>query len=140
MTSKRLLMFALLGLALLFGLWYVRGPHALAALVVLVLPPLLLAIAAWRGWARAGFVGGVFALFWFSHGVMLAWSEPSQRAFALLEILLALAVVLYVPAARRLFRFEAPSLTVLLACLAGAALIPLLLAVAGRWRRPDAGQ
>jgi uncharacterized membrane protein len=93
MTSKRLLMFALLALAVLFGLWYMRGAHALAALVVLVLPPLLLAIAAWRGWARAGFVGGVFALFWFSHGVMLAWSEPSQRAFALIEVLLALVVV-----------------------------------------------
>lgn len=93
MTSKRLLMLALLGLALLFGVWYVRGPHAPAALVVLVLPPLLLAAAAWRGWARAGFVGGVFALFWFSHGVMVAWSEPSQRAFALVEVLLALVVV-----------------------------------------------
>jgi len=93
MTSKRLLMFALLALAVLFGLWYVRGPHALAALVVLVLPPLLLAVAAWRGWARAGFVGGVFALFWFSHGVMVAWSEPSQRAFAIVEVLLALVVV-----------------------------------------------
>lgn len=93
MTSKRLLMFALLGLALLFGLWYVHGPHALAALVVLVLPPLLLAIAAWRGWARAGFFGGVFALFWFSHGVMVAWSEPGQRVFALVEVLLALVVV-----------------------------------------------
>lgn len=93
MTSKRLLMFALLALAVLFGLWYVRGPHALAALVVLVLPPLLLAIAAGRGWARAGFVGGVFALFWFSHGVMVAWSEPGQRAFALVEVLLALVVV-----------------------------------------------
>ncbi len=93
MTSKRLLMFALLALAVLFGLWFVRGPHALAALVVLVLPPLLLAIAAWRGWARAGFVAGVFALLWFSHGVMLAWSEPGQRAFALVEVLLALVVV-----------------------------------------------
>ncbi len=93
MTSKRLLMSALLALSVLFGLWYVRGPHALAALVVLVLPPLLLAVAAWRGWTRAGFVGGVFALFWFSHGVMVAWSEPSQRAFALVEVLLALVVV-----------------------------------------------
>jgi uncharacterized membrane protein len=93
MTSKRLLMLALLGLAVLFGLWYVRGPHALAALVVLVLPPLLLAIAAWRGWARAGFMSGVFALFWFSHGVMVAWSEPGQRAFALIEVLLALVIV-----------------------------------------------
>jgi uncharacterized membrane protein len=93
MTSKRLLMLALLAFAVLFGLWYVSGPHALAALAVLVLPPLLLAIAAWRGWARAGFVAGVFALLWFSHGVMLAWSEPSQRAFALVEVLLALLVV-----------------------------------------------
>lgn len=93
MTSKRLLMFALLALAMLFGLWFVRGPHALAALVVLVLPPLLLAIAAWRGWARAGFVAGVFALLWFSHGVMVAWSEPGQRAFALVEVVLALLVV-----------------------------------------------
>ena len=93
MTSKRLLMFALLALAVLFGLWFVRGPHALAALVVLVLLALLLAIAAWRGWARAGFVAGVFALLWFSHGVMVAWSEPGQRAFALVEVGLALAVV-----------------------------------------------
>ena len=46
MTSKRLLMLALLGLALLFGVWYARGPHAPASLVVLVLPPLLLAAAA----------------------------------------------------------------------------------------------
>lgn len=93
MTPKRLLMLALVALAVLFGLWFVRGPHALAALLVLVLPPLLLAIAAWRGWARAGFVAGVFALFWFSHGVMVAWSEPGQRAFALVEVLLALVVV-----------------------------------------------
>ena len=38
-------------------------------------------------------MGGVFALFWFSHGVMVAWSEPDQRAFALIEVLLALLVV-----------------------------------------------
>lgn len=93
MTSKGLLMFALLALAVLFGLWFVRGTHAPAALVVLVPPPLLLAIGAWRGWARAGFVGGVFALFWFSHGVMVAWSDPDQRVFALVEVALALLVV-----------------------------------------------
>lgn len=93
MTSKRLLSLALLALAALFGLWYVRGAHAWAAAVVLVLPPLLLAMAAWRGWPRAGFVSGVLALFWFSHGVMLAWSEPAQRAFALVEVALALLVV-----------------------------------------------
>jgi uncharacterized membrane protein len=93
MTSKRLLALVLLALSTLFGLWFARGAHAWAAALVLVLPPLLLAVAAWRGWPRAGFVSGVFALFWFSHGVMLAWSEPAQRAFALVEVALALLVV-----------------------------------------------
>ena len=93
MNSKRLLAIALLALAVLFGLWAARGAHLLASLLVLVLPPLLLALAAWRGWPRAGFVAGVFALLWFSHGVMVAWAEPGQRAFALVEIALALAVV-----------------------------------------------
>jgi uncharacterized membrane protein len=93
MTSRRLLAFALLGLAALYAAWFVRGAHALAALLVLVLPPLLLALAAWRGWPRARFVSGVLALLWFSHGVMLAWSEPAQRGYALAAIGLALLVV-----------------------------------------------
>ena len=93
MKAKRLLILALLGLAVLFGLWAGRGEHALAAVLLLVLPPLLLAVAAWRGWPRAGFAAGVFALLWFSHGVMLAWSEPAERGFALVEIALALVVV-----------------------------------------------
>ena len=93
MNSKRLLAIALLALAVLFGLWAARGAHLLASLLVLVLPPLLLALAAWRGWPRAGFVAGVFALLWFSHGVMLAWSEPAERAYALVEIVLSLVVV-----------------------------------------------
>ena len=93
MNSKRLLAIALLALAVLFGLWAARGAHLLASLLVLVLPPLLLALAAWRGWPRAGFVAGVFALLWFSHGVMLAWAEPAQRLFALAEAALALVVV-----------------------------------------------
>ena len=62
-------------------------------MLLLVLPPLLLAVAAWRGWPRAGFAAGVFALLWFSHGVMLAWSEPAERGYALIEIALALVVV-----------------------------------------------
>ena len=93
MNSKRLLALALVALAALYGLWFGRGEHALAAMLVLVLPPLLLAVAAWRGWPRAGFVAGVFALLWFSHGVMLAWSEPAERVFAFIEIVLALVVV-----------------------------------------------
>ncbi len=93
MNSQRLLAFALLALAVLFGLWFARGAHALAAMLVLVLPPLLLAIGAWRGWPRARFVAGVFALLWFSHGVMMAWSVPAERMFALIEVALALVVV-----------------------------------------------
>lgn len=93
MNPQRMLALALFGLAVLFGLWYVHGAHAVAALVVLALPPLLLAIGAWRGWPRARFTAGVFALLWFSHGVMLAWSEPAQRVFALIEVALALVVV-----------------------------------------------
>lgn len=93
MKSGRLLALALTALALLYGLWLGRGAHALAAMLVLVLPPLLLAVAAWRGWPRAGFVAGLAALLWFSHGVMLAWSEPAQRVPALLLVALALAVV-----------------------------------------------
>ena len=93
MRSGRLLALALFAVAVLYGLWLGRGAHALAAMLVLVLPPLLLAVAAWRGWPRAGFVAGVAALLWFSHGVMLAWSEPAQRMPALLLVVLALAVV-----------------------------------------------
>ena len=93
MKAKRLLILALLGLAVLFGLWAGRGEHVVAALLLLMLPPLLLVVAAWRGWPRAGFVAGVFALLWFSHGVMLAWSEPAERGYALIEIALALVVV-----------------------------------------------
>ena len=44
----------------------------------------------------------------------------------------ALALVLYLPLAQRLFRFEAPSVTLLLACLGAAALMPLWLAVQRR--------
>ncbi|RBH43902.1 DUF2069 domain-containing protein, partial [Xanthomonas oryzae pv. oryzae] len=36
---------------------------------------------------------GVFALGWFSHGVMSAWSQPQARGMAWMELLLALAVV-----------------------------------------------
>ena len=91
--KRKPLAVALLALAALFVLWFARDEHVLTGLLVFASPPLLLAIAAWRGWPRAGFVAGVLALFWFSHGVMQAWSEPVGRGFALGEIELALAVV-----------------------------------------------
>ena len=91
--SRRPLAGLLLALALLYGLWFARDQHALAAMLVFVLPPLLLAVAAWRGWPRAGFFAGVAALLWFSHGVMVAWADGTQRTFALMATALALGIV-----------------------------------------------
>ena len=91
--KRKPLAVALLALAALFVLWFARDEHVLTGLLVFASPPLLLAIAAWRGWPRAGFVAGVLALFWFSHGVMVAWTRPPERLFAWLEIVLSLVVV-----------------------------------------------
>ncbi len=91
--NRRPLAVLLLALALLYVLWFARDRHAIAAMLVFVLPPLLLAVAAWRGWGRAGFFAGVCALLWFSHGVMLAWVDGSQRGFAMGAIALALGIV-----------------------------------------------
>jgi uncharacterized membrane protein len=91
-TARGLLPGALLGLGLLYVAWFAREPDV-AALVVFALPPFLLALALLRGRARAGFWAGLLALLWFSHGVMVAWSRPHERAFALAEVGLSLAIV-----------------------------------------------
>ena len=91
--KRKPLALALLALAALYACWFARDKHALAALLVFALPPLLLAISAWRGLPRAGFFAGVSALLWFSHGVMTAWVQPAQRGFAIAAIALSLAVV-----------------------------------------------
>ena len=44
-------------------------------------------------WAMA-FWAAVLALFWFSHGVMVAWSRPMEAGLATIEIVLALVVIL----------------------------------------------
>lgn len=91
--NRKPLALALFVLAGLYALWFARDKHMLAGMLVFALPPALLALAAWRGWPRAGFVAGVFALLWFSHGVMTAWAQAEQRGFAFAEIALALAIV-----------------------------------------------
>jgi uncharacterized membrane protein len=35
----------------------------------------------------------VIALAWFSHGVMIAYAEPAQRAYALVEVALSVLIV-----------------------------------------------
>ena len=87
------LLLALIALAALYTYWFLGDKHWLATQLVFTGPPLLLAIALRLGWRRAPFWSGVLALFWFSHGVMSAWTHPDTARLAWVEILLALLVV-----------------------------------------------
>ncbi len=91
-TARWVLRLALLALVLLYSTWFARDSQWIA-LGVFALPPLLLALAVPRRPQHAAFWAGLLALAWFSHGVMVAWSRPPERWFALLEVALALAVV-----------------------------------------------
>ena len=93
LPAHRVLGIALLALSLLYMAWFHDDRHAAAALLVFALPPLLLAVPAWRGGRRAGFWAGVLGLFWFSHGVMHAWAHPEGALFAWTAIALSLVVV-----------------------------------------------
>lgn len=85
---------ALAALALLFVLWFRTAPQPLAAMALFAGPPLLLLVGVLRFRRIAVFWSGVFGLFWFSHGVMLAWDRADERGYALAEIVLALLVVM----------------------------------------------
>ena len=91
--SRIVLAAALFALAALFSLWFHDDRHRIAALLVFTLPPLLAMVAVVRDGATAAFWSGVLGLFWFSHGVMVAWSRPADGVYAWGEILLAIAVV-----------------------------------------------
>ena len=91
--SDVVLVAALLALAALYVAWFAPMPDPWIALSVFAAPPALLALARWRGHRSAAFWAGVLALAWFSHGVMVAWTRAPERAYALLEIGLALVVV-----------------------------------------------
>ena len=88
---NRLLLAALFGLVGLYVFWFATNPWP--ALLVFAAPPLLLALAAWKGSDRSAFWAAVLALFWFSHGVMVAWTRPLESGLASIEIVLALAVI-----------------------------------------------
>lgn len=92
-SSRRVLAASLALLALLYLLWHRDDPHFGAALLVFVLPPLALLAAVLRGLASAPFWSGIAALFWFSHGVMYAWSHPELGVYPWAGIALSLAVV-----------------------------------------------
>ena len=93
MSARRILVAALAALVALYAFWFAHDAHPVAAWLVFALPPALLAIAAARGRRTAGFWSGVFALLWFSHAVMVAWTRPPERGFAFAAVVLSLVVI-----------------------------------------------
>jgi uncharacterized membrane protein len=93
MNARRILIAALVALVALYAFWFVRDAHPFAAWLVFAVPPALLAIAVARGRRTAGFWSGVFALLWFSHAVMVAWTRPPERGFAFAAIVISLVVI-----------------------------------------------
>ncbi len=93
MTARHVLVLALLGLMGLYVAWFGHRPSPTAELLVFALPPLVLAVGVLRRVRSAGFWASVLALAWFSHGVMVAWSRPDERGYALAEVVLALVVI-----------------------------------------------
>ncbi|QDH70728.1 DUF2069 domain-containing protein [Marilutibacter alkalisoli] len=83
----------LLALALVYAAWFRGDAHLVAAMLFFPLPPLLLAIGAWRGNRHAVFWSGVFGLGWFCHGVMMAWAHREQALWAWMVIVLAVAII-----------------------------------------------
>jgi uncharacterized membrane protein len=83
----------LLALAGVYAAWFAHDKYWLASQLIFTLPPLLLALGLRLGRGKSAFWAGVLALFWFSHGVMTAWSHREQALWAWAEILLALAVI-----------------------------------------------
>lgn len=104
------LLLALMALAALYTWWFLHDKYWLAAQLVFTAPPLVLAIAARLGWRLAPFWSGICALFWFSHGVMSAWTQPRARLLAWLELLLALLVIAVVSLPGLRARFGKPGI------------------------------
>jgi uncharacterized membrane protein len=93
MNGRKMLVAALLLLAALYAWWFAHDSLRIAAWLVFALPPALCAIAVVAARRTAAFWSGVFALGWFSHAVMVAWTRPPERGFAFAAIALSLAVV-----------------------------------------------
>jgi len=93
-AAEHVLVAALLLLAGVYAAWFGTRVSPWAALAVFALPPACLAVARLRGSRTAGFWASVLALFWFSHGIMVAWTRPPERGFALAEVGLAVVIIL----------------------------------------------
>jgi len=94
LPAWRIALAAALGLlAILFAAWFRDDARPLAALLVFAVPPLLLSAGVLRNGRVATFASGVFGLFWFCHGVMLAYDRVDERPYALAEVVLSLAII-----------------------------------------------
>ena len=94
--SRIVLAAALLALSVLYATWFHDDRHRLAAMLVFALPPLLALAGVLRGGttaSKAAFWAGVLGLFWFSHGVLVAWSHPDDAGWAWAEIVLSVVVI-----------------------------------------------
>lgn len=86
--------FALVALQVLWHGWLLPPTRLPTPLVLgLAVVPLLLPALALRRPARALLWAGILALFYFCHGVAEAWSAPTERALALIEIALTLLLI-----------------------------------------------
>ena len=85
---------ALLLLQLIWHAWLFPPSDHLWSMLVLTSLPLVLSLWISMSNRRRGvLVAGIFCLAYFSHGVTSAWSEPSTRILALIEIVLALVII-----------------------------------------------
>lgn len=94
-SLARACVFALLALQPLWHGWLdppARLPAWLAVSIA-TLPLLLPAIGVLRRRPGALFLAGLASLLYFSHGVAEAWSDPSVRILALVEVALSLLLV-----------------------------------------------
>lgn len=93
-ASRLALGASLAALTILFAIWFRADKHFIASQLVFTLPPLLCLAGVLLKRRQAGFWAGVFGLFWFAHGVMVAYSRPGEALFGWLEIVLALVIVM----------------------------------------------
>ncbi|TAN07898.1 MAG: DUF2069 domain-containing protein [Rhodanobacteraceae bacterium] len=97
-TQRRIGIIAWTALALLqivWHAWLLPPAHtSVAAALAIGLVPLAIPLAYWRTPSRALLLAGMICLFYFCHGVAVAWAAPHARALAWIEIVLAVVVIL----------------------------------------------
>ncbi|MEP6484505.1 MAG: DUF2069 domain-containing protein [Rudaea sp.] len=85
---------AMLALQLIWHAWLFPPSANLLSTLAMTTVPLVLSVWISISNRRRGvLIGGMLCLIYFSHGVTSAWSEPSTRLLALIEIALSLLII-----------------------------------------------